>query len=1641
MQAVQEGEEMEMSIQRKASQEAAAAIYGNDSSVATTSNRYVTFEQEAAMKKGKSAGGGSPSNDANRRATRISLDSLLSQVKGDHDKLSEKEKRLVKVLKDLDADHDGTVSLMEIAQLGSKLEQAEEEERKLKTVVAILSLLLVGSLLAIFLMSYAAAEASKEVRVSPSGNSVAKGAATIYVPPSESDGKRRRLGNTRRKLYDLWGNTQGKEEESWSKTPNRHVSQDAGYLSATLSKLASFTPAPMPITTSVNVGGAPYQFRTPSASLISPEAKAKINKNFDGTPAPSIESEAYSYIATKSSCRDMVLSSEPELNCGWCVDKFRASGCARTYHGGALDLDYEVELSKCAECSLCVEEEIHDAAAGTLAGACLDFQNQLREPVMQKSESEGAYIDSPASEKAKQEAAEKDEFNACVVATQNKAEDAPFVNPPECHTAGMCLSDNGYEMPMTTAAGCHTGATEGTNAVNTKAVTENIGMSIDTPIDISREKLKQLASRLAEANSYKQWEAENIVCTDVAEQGIPIIQAGETRYVVANPCLPPGAFADCPRATIVEHEARTQQRMELAKTMGTEFQPFPKLEFEVNVATPVTITPSECNRMELSVSGDILSQLPSSLGHKTATSETTDIQKMRDGKITMIAGGKIIIGENIKALLEANGLNMPGSDSLMQQNGPTTLDRGMLRAIMHCNSFTVSASDLCGAKQTVDKVEAANSYAQANLQGENGESEDEATVNVLPTVTPSPTSINPEATYMYTVRDHEECSHLPAGFGCVEQDLDEDTHVERDESGDLYRVTDTRVYHHGAANVEVRVTVPPPEVDQNNKGGQTPTCEPLMFSRIRVKIQKRAPDGEKDEVVTYTMKHYTAKSVRQYYKVMGGGPDNDWIPGKGGTYDTSADQMNKYGADQTKELDQNFEQRQNTIVSTLSQDTASDEQMYNVIKGFNENSRGASGNDIERRYGNNAGMIENGAVTMYKDQVPECSYTPMTFDENDVETCGQGPCVFSCEEKRDDNIPLDPDVHVPEDAEHVSDATMISEAKKRRALRKSHARRELSGIHYNRKLHERLTPLERALRTKLSGHNSLTYKDKKGGRRLVGEGTADCFLDQGASGDTYCEICSRDDHEYHLELYRGNRRLNKLVPNRRHLGDQSEAIKRQNEKITDAKAAAELAGEDCAGKIRNRNEAVANYHTQAGSKDLNDPAVMDAANLVDWARTEMDSSCGVMEDKNSQLRAAEHDLNVIEEAHDYFLQNQIRLQRIDDELEEMYSEAERLEMAYSQAEQKAADALVAQDDAKARLAEQQKSFIGAQFDNVKLNMTHTLHARDAIAVMTLLDTGKADTINDRKKEMCSLQVYHKKEGTHGAMRKTTKEDVQMMDEAEMKAMVFRYIPVSKSGDFFSFKCAQPEPFEQNIFNEEQTDQNPTSGLHQGPPSSAAFLQFDHGKELPPLQPLPDERNDEIMFNDAQAAAIKEFKEASEAFSNHQQDLARVEEHTEKLLQDFEALTAAEKTVQESAQTEKKNADAALKEWVDSKIREDQIHLEKAERLVNETAMCPPVPPECSIGYVLKMENSARGMTIIWEDIAHIRNLTQHSKEVFNFMSINLLPGRGELEMLARHQMCFFDCAWTQINFRMEIQQGGTTTLVTMMMVDPNFMGA
>ena len=152
---------------RRASQEAAVAVYGNDEGAdgVTSSNKYVTFEQEAENKKKKKTGAKpAAGTGSDRRATRVSLDSLLCQVKHDKGGMSEKEKRLMKVLNDLDADHDGTVSLMEIAELGSKLEQAEEDEKKLKKIVGVLSLLLIGSLLAIFIMSYAAAEAAKEVR-------------------------------------------------------------------------------------------------------------------------------------------------------------------------------------------------------------------------------------------------------------------------------------------------------------------------------------------------------------------------------------------------------------------------------------------------------------------------------------------------------------------------------------------------------------------------------------------------------------------------------------------------------------------------------------------------------------------------------------------------------------------------------------------------------------------------------------------------------------------------------------------------------------------------------------------------------------------------------------------------------------------------------------------------------------------------------------------------------------------------------------------------------------------------------------------------------------------------------------------------------------------------------------------------------------------------------------------------------------------------------------------------------------------------------------------------------------------------------------------------------------------------------------
>ena len=95
-----------------------------------------------------------------------------------------------------------------------------------------------------------------------------------------------------------------------------------------------------------------------------------------------------------------------------------------------------------------------------------------------------------------------------------------------------------------------------------------------------------------------------------------------------------------------------------------------------------------------------------------------------------------------------------------------------------------------------------------------------------------------------------ECNHLPEGFRCSEEDLIEDMHVERDESGAIYRVTETHVFHHGKANVDVRVSMSPPEVDQDNKGGAR-DCKPLKFHRVRVKVLRKAPQNT-------TLKAYVA---------------------------------------------------------------------------------------------------------------------------------------------------------------------------------------------------------------------------------------------------------------------------------------------------------------------------------------------------------------------------------------------------------------------------------------------------------------------------------------------------------------------------------------------------------------------------------------------------------------------------------------------------------------------------------------------------------------------------------------------------------------------------------------------------------------
>merc|ERR1719183_3131391 len=122
-------------------------------------------------------------------------------------------------------------------------------------------------------------------------------------------------------------------------------------------------------------------------------------------------------------------------------------------------------------------------------------------------------------------------------------------------------------------------------------------------------------------------------------------------------------FSDCKSISVVEHEARTLDRQEMSKAIGEPaYQPMPKLEFhDVTLATPTTVTPSECNRMEFTLSGDITSQPGPEGAPGPATSETSDEEKTRHSRIVLTPDGGLTLGPHVQAVFTKNNWFLPNS--------------------------------------------------------------------------------------------------------------------------------------------------------------------------------------------------------------------------------------------------------------------------------------------------------------------------------------------------------------------------------------------------------------------------------------------------------------------------------------------------------------------------------------------------------------------------------------------------------------------------------------------------------------------------------------------------------------------------------------------------------------------------------------------------------------------------------------------------------------------------------------------------------------------------------------------------------------------------------------------------------------------
>lgn len=114
---------------------------------------------------------------------------IVSKYKGKIEDMSEQDRKLIKTLKDVDTEGDGDIEVEELLTLNTALQDSEKAKEQLKKLLILVVLGCLGLMILMFTMTFAANEASKEAKASPSGAMIA---AKPTAAASESAASTRR---------------------------------------------------------------------------------------------------------------------------------------------------------------------------------------------------------------------------------------------------------------------------------------------------------------------------------------------------------------------------------------------------------------------------------------------------------------------------------------------------------------------------------------------------------------------------------------------------------------------------------------------------------------------------------------------------------------------------------------------------------------------------------------------------------------------------------------------------------------------------------------------------------------------------------------------------------------------------------------------------------------------------------------------------------------------------------------------------------------------------------------------------------------------------------------------------------------------------------------------------------------------------------------------------------------------------------------------------------------------------------------------------------------------------------------------------------------------------------------------------------